>query len=145
METCPVCGGSLSSHDAKCPACGFRLAGATQEFKPITLEADVSVQPQAERRIATMTVVRGPQNLSTTYTLDRPEMYIGRSPKCDIFLNDMTVSRDHAVLLVHDEQVIIRDDDSFNGVWINNSNVGEASLRDGDIVQIGAFCLQFSM
>lgn len=37
----------------------------------------------------------------------------------------------------------ISDADSFNGLWVNNLNVKDADLRDGDIVQIGTFCLMY--
>jgi pSer/pThr/pTyr-binding forkhead associated (FHA) protein len=69
---------------------------------------------------------------------------VGRSPQCDIFLNDMTVSREHATIRPEAGEFVIKDSNSFNGIWINNQNVEEAVLEEGDIVQIGAFCLLFN-
>ena len=37
----------------------------------------------------------------------------------------------------------IVDADSFNGLWVNNLNMKEAVLNDGDVVQIGTFCLLY--
>ena len=144
MDRCPVCNGPLESTDAVCPACGFKLSGATHEFQPISIGADGKPQaPLAQRSPRTLTVVRGPGQIDTVYTLERREMTVGRSPQCDIFLNDMTVSHDHATLQPVGEDFAICDAESFNGVWINNENVSQAVLADGDLVQIGAFVLEY--
>uniref|UniRef100_UPI002633FBB3 FHA domain-containing protein n=1 Tax=uncultured Ellagibacter sp. TaxID=2137580 RepID=UPI002633FBB3 len=63
--------------------------------------------------------------------------------QCDIFLNDMTVSRSHAVVEPTGDGCTITDDSSFNGVWVNNDNVEARELHEGDVVQIGAFCLVY--
>ncbi|ANE22685.1 hypothetical protein AAY81_05655 [Denitrobacterium detoxificans] len=150
METCPVCNGPVSPQDAACPSCGFKLTGSTQKFQPINLNDDAPRDKQAaEAKVAaqpsaSFTVVRGPQQIDTKYSLEARELTIGRSPKCDIFLNDMTVSRHHAVVMPVGDRFAIRDEDSFNGVWINNENVTQRVLEKDDIVQIGAFCLLYS-
>lgn len=91
-----------------------------------------------------LTVVRGPQT-GVAFVLEPRVLVVGRDPKCDIFLNDMTVSRDHARIEPVGNSFQIIDDDSFNGVWINNENVHTALLHAGDFVQIGAFGLQVSV
>ena len=68
-------------------------------------------------------------------------MSVGRDPQCDIFLNDMTVSREHAEIEVTGEGCVIRDKNSFNGVWVNDRAVEACALKPGDVIQIGAFCL----
>ena len=144
MEKCPVCNGELRPDQAVCPACGFRILGSTQKFNPISLH-DENDQPEVapERKPGTLTVLRGPGEISTVYSLEEREMSIGRSPNCDIFLNDMTVSRSHAVIQTVGHDYAIRDDGSFNGIWINNENITQAILNDGDLVQIGAFVLLY--
>ena len=67
----------------------------------------------------------------------------GRSPQCDLFLNDMTVSREHASVEPADGGYVIRDANSFNGVWVNNESVETRRLVSGDVIQIGAFCLVY--
>lgn len=145
-DRCPVCNGPITPQDAACPACGFKLLGSTQEFKPLTLDAQGQpvVQPQAKAaQTASLTVIRGPQ-IDTCYKLDDKMLTVGRSPQCDIFLNDMTVSREHATIQPRNGEFVIKDSQSFNGIWINNQNVDEAVLEEGDIVQIGAFCLLYN-
>lgn len=144
-DKCPVCGNPITPQDTACPACGFKLLGSTQKFQPINymtgepLNKPVSKLPLT----ATMTVVRGPQ-VGTCYKLDDKQLTVGRSPQCDIFLNDMTVSREHAMIMPKDGQFFIKDTGSYNGVWINNESVEEAPLKDNDVVQIGAFLLTYN-
>jgi hypothetical protein len=67
---------------------------------------------------------------------------IGRSSACDIRLDDLTVSRRHA-LLVHSAggEVRVLDDRSTNGVELNGSRVEWGTLADGDELAIGRFRL----
>lgn len=142
-EKCPVCNSPLSPGERTCSACGFKLSGSTQRMQPIKFE-DEAPKAAIERPPlnASFIVVRG-EPINTYYELEQRTMTIGRAPSNDIFLNDMTVSSRHAETFVRDGQFHIRDTGSFNGVWINNRNVDEAVLHDGDIVQIGTFCLLF--
>jgi hypothetical protein len=143
-EVCPVCAHEVNSNDAVCPTCGFKLLGATQAFRPLDVN-DTSATPAASspQRIATLSVVRGPQ-IGMEYTLNNIPLTIGRNPQCDIFLNDMTVSRLHARLEPQVDAYVLRDENSFNGVWVNNKNVEAHALRPGDLIQIGTFCLQYN-
>jgi hypothetical protein len=68
---------------------------------------------------------------------------IGRSPDCDIFLDDVTVSRNHAVLLKRGQAFVIEDQGSLNGTFVNRHRVDSAELEDGDEVQIGKYRLIF--
>jgi pSer/pThr/pTyr-binding forkhead associated (FHA) protein len=68
---------------------------------------------------------------------------IGRSPDCDIFLDDVTVSRKHAVLLQEDGRFTIEDLGSLNGTYVNRRRIESAPLEDGDEVQIGKYRLTF--
>lgn len=142
-ESCPVCGSTLPTNSAACPACGFKLQGSTQSFQPITLDEDVpAVEHEPAPSHATMRVVRGPQT-GVVFDLGDEPLSIGRNPQCGLFLNDMTVSRQHAELVPVNGGWVIKDCNSFNGVWINNKSIDEHALKPGDIVQIGAFCLQY--
>jgi hypothetical protein len=68
---------------------------------------------------------------------------IGRSPDCDVFLDDVTVSRNHAVLVDQDGQFTIEDQGSLNGTYVNRHRVESAELEDGDELQIGKYRLTF--
>ncbi len=142
-QTCPVCSRAVDQADTACPTCGFKLLGATQQFSPIGEGAAAAgrARPAPQRR-ARLRVVRGPQP-QVVFELEDRAMTIGRNPQCDIFLNDMTVSRSHAVIAPGALGYDVRDANSFNGLWVNNCSVEGATLRPGDTLQIGAFCLAY--
>jgi pSer/pThr/pTyr-binding forkhead associated (FHA) protein len=68
---------------------------------------------------------------------------IGRSPDCGIFLDDVTVSRKHAVLVKRDDGFFIEDQGSLNGTFVNRKRVESAQIDDGDELQIGKYRLTF--
>ena len=68
---------------------------------------------------------------------------IGRSPECDVFLDDVTVSRKHATLAREGDRVTIEDQGSLNGTFVNRRRVESAPLQDGDEIQIGKYRLTF--
>ncbi len=69
---------------------------------------------------------------------------IGRSPDCDVFLDDVTVSRKHAVLVEQDGDYLIEDQGSLNGTFVNRRRIEAATrLQSGDELQIGKYRLSF--
>lgn len=141
-QKCPICNNEIADDATECPHCGFKLFGSTQSFKPITLDSEEMQQETQPRRSAHLKIVRGPQT-GLDIDLQPGKLTVGRNPQCDIFLNDMTVSRHHAIIETTDRGVVIYDSNSYNGVWVNNNMEDACLLKSGDIVQIGAFCLQF--
>ena len=68
---------------------------------------------------------------------------IGRSPECDVFLDDVTVSRRHAELVREGEVFTIRDLGSLNGTFVNKRRIESAVLEDDDEVQVGKYRMTF--
>jgi hypothetical protein len=68
---------------------------------------------------------------------------IGRSPDCDVFLDDVTVSRNHAVLVERDGGFVVEDQGSLNGTFVNRRRIDSAPLQNGDELQIGKYRLTF--
>jgi len=68
---------------------------------------------------------------------------IGRSPDCDIFLDDVTVSRNHAVLIEQNGRYVVEDQGSLNGTFVNRRRIESASLDEGDELQIGKYRMTF--
>jgi hypothetical protein len=64
---------------------------------------------------------------------------LGRDPSCDIVLNDPKCSRRHAVIEAGPPGLglVIRDQGSANGVFVNERKVDRGPLREGDIVRLG--------
>ena len=66
---------------------------------------------------------------------------IGRLETKEIILDDVTVSRNHAFISVDDETVIITDEKSTNGIFVNGELTDESVLTSGSRIQIGKFNL----
>jgi pSer/pThr/pTyr-binding forkhead associated (FHA) protein len=72
------------------------------------------------------------------YTLYSERVLIGRGPSCQVVVMDPLVSREHAILRITPEQVLIEDLRSANGVYVNNVRIFERQqLYDGDRLLVG--------
>ncbi len=75
-----------------------------------------------------------------------PDMTIGRSRECSIFLEDLAVSRIHAkIRQVTDGIYELIDNNSATGTYVNGQPVRQHNLQAGDIIQIGSNHLTFRM
>ena len=80
---------------------------------------------------------------SQVFNLTGDQATIGRATDNDIVLNDFSVSRRHAYLRRENGVWILRDNQSTNGVRVNERPVPESPISDGDQVTIGTFRLLF--
>jgi len=79
------------------------------------------------------------------FDLPPGETILGRSPECQVTIDDPLVSREHAKILVNGETVVFRDLGSRNGSKVNGQALrGEVELRDGDRLRIGNQEIVFS-
>lgn len=121
----------------------FRGVGAPGEVDHVEsehgLDADDEATIEALRPgTALLVVMRGPNN-GARFLLDDAEVSSGRHPDSDIFLDDVTVSRRHAVFTRTETGYDVKDVGSLNGTYVNRRSVESASLRNGDEVQIGKY------
>jgi pSer/pThr/pTyr-binding forkhead associated (FHA) protein len=91
---------------------------------------------------ALLVVKRGP-NAGSRFFLDHATTTAGRHPNSDIFLDDVTVSRQHAQFRCVNAEFRVIDVGSLNGTYVNREPVDSAVLANGDEVQIGNFRLVF--
>jgi pSer/pThr/pTyr-binding forkhead associated (FHA) protein len=78
------------------------------------------------------------------FLLNVAQTSIGRTVTSEIFLDDVTVSRKHAVVERSDgSNYLVRDMGSLNGTYLNGEAVKESGLNSGDEIQIGKFKLTF--
>ena len=85
----------------------------------------------------------GGGRVGESFAVDRERMSIGRRPEAEVFLDDVTVSRDHALLIRRGEQWHLDDCGSLNGTYVNRSRIESQRLEEGDEVQIGKYKLTF--
>jgi pSer/pThr/pTyr-binding forkhead associated (FHA) protein len=142
MAQCPGCGAEVDANTNECPECGASLAEPTASFEPVDLPG-ADRKPAAPQGEGPVLVVRkGPQP-GERFFVDRDKLTIGRDPESDIFLNDMTVSRTHAVVECEADVVSVKDSGSLNGTYLNGEIVEAATLANGDVLQIGTFQMVF--
>jgi len=89
-----------------------------------------------------LVIIKGP-NVGDIFLIDKSIFTIGRSSESDIFLDDITVSRKHAVLEKINKDFRIKDLGSLNGCYINGKIVENFILKDGDRIQIGKYIFLF--
>ncbi|MFC6706897.1 FHA domain-containing protein [Flexivirga alba] len=91
---------------------------------------------------ALLLALRGP-NSGARFLLDDAEVSVGRHPSSDIFLDDVTVSRRHAVFRRTDAGYAVTDIGSLNGTYVNGELVDSHDLTTRDEVMVGKFRLVF--
>ena len=126
---------SFIGHEGTRP---FKLASSRgQELKLLkALDPDTSTMAKLD-----LSNLRGAIG---SYELRDSETTIGRSRECDIFLEDLAVSRLHATLrLLSDGSYEIEDRRSATGTFVNGLRITRYRLIEGDIVQIGSSQLTF--
>jgi hypothetical protein len=142
MKRCDRCGASYDDGLNACPRCGELSTDVTEAFAAVRgAERELSGELGAAE--GPLLVVRKGPDVGETFYLDRSSLTIGRDPESDIFLNDVTVSRHHAVLEVEGDAVTVKDAGSLNGTYVNDALVTEAELSSGDALQIGRFQMTF--
>lgn len=79
------------------------------------------------------------------YVINKPYLVIGRGTSCDIFFEDITVSRKHAILTCKNDVYYIKDNRSLNGVYINDRQLvnDKAIINENDTIGIGRFHMKF--
>lgn len=113
--------------------------GKTTIFRmPQTDETVPDLASQKRLTHPTLSITKGPQT-GASFVLETPEITIGRDPSNTVFLNDMTVSRHHAKILIGANAATIEDLNSLNGTWVDGAIVNSAQLQDGTTIQIGTF------
>ena len=135
-----------------CSKCGALLvkdsvgAETTMSWAPEEGGGDDDATPALEEfgvQGPALVVRSGGGRAGETFQIDAERTIVGRSPDCEIFLDDVTVSRKHATILRRGDRVTIEDQSSLNGTFVNRRRVESAPLEDGDELQIGKYRLTF--
>jgi hypothetical protein len=150
---CPDCGFVNTDGANYCQRCGHFLgAGQTQEHsEPTTATYRVGETGElipidlddAAAHGPVLVIRAGGGRVGESFPLDGDRMTIGRRPDSDIFLDDVTVSRDHALLVRRGGDLYLDDLGSLNGSYVNRRRIESHRLEDGDELQIGKYKLTF--
>jgi pSer/pThr/pTyr-binding forkhead associated (FHA) protein len=146
---CPECGFVNPAGANYCQKCGAYLA---EEAAPgaTTAQYDLGETTEGEAVNSAQTPAEGPSLVIRTggragdsFTLDGDRFTVGRDTASDVFLDDVTVSRNHAVIVRRADGLHIDDLGSLNGSYVNRRRIESHYLVDGDELQIGKFKLTF--
>ena len=149
---CPECGFVVSEGANYCQRCGafvgvrdparddvttatYRV-GETGDIEPVEID-DVTAGGAA------LVIRSGGGRVGESFPLVGERMTIGRRPDADVFLDDVTVSRDHSVLVRRAESWFLDDSGSLNGTYVNRRRIDSHRLEDGDELQIGKYKLTY--
>jgi hypothetical protein len=149
---CPECGFVNPEGSNYCQKCGAYLARTEGGEDPttVTYRVDESGEYQSvdldeivDREGAVLVIRSGGGRSGESFTIDDDRMSIGRTPDASVFLDDVTVSRNHALLVRRRDGLYIDDLGSLNGTYVNRARIESHRLADGDEIQIGKFRLSF--
>ena len=149
---CTECGFANSDGANYCQRCGALLERAessggepvtatyriddTGELVPVEID-DVTARGPA------LVIRTGGGREGESFPVDGERMSIGRRPDSAVFLDDITVSRDHALLIHRGEAWYLDDCGSLNGTYVNRKRIDSQRLNEGDELQIGKYKLTF--
>jgi len=148
---CPQCGFVNAEGANYCQKCGAFLAEAakssgetteayqldeTGELRPVDIE-------QVIGEGATLAIRSGGGRTGEVFSVAGERMTIGRSPDAEVFLDDVTVSRNHALLVRRRDGLYVDDLGSLNGTYVNRRRIESHRLKNGDELQVGKYKLTY--
>jgi len=94
-------------------------------------------EPAVSERVVTL-VPEEAGGEPITFSIGTASKLVGRTVKEGVRIGDTRISRRHASFRVQGDAVLVCDEGSANGTWVNNQRVKEQAVKDGDIVRFGA-------
>jgi hypothetical protein len=151
---CPECGFLNGEGANYCQRCGSFLGAQTQVQQPESTTATyrvgetgelipVDVEDITTQGHAALVIRSGGNRVGESFPLEGDRMTVGRRPDSDVFLDDVTVSRDHALVVKRGGDFYLDDLGSLNGTYVNRRRIESHKLADGDELQIGKYKLTF--
>jgi pSer/pThr/pTyr-binding forkhead associated (FHA) protein len=150
-QHCPECGFINNAGANFCQKCGAHLpaddqegdqttltyrVGETGELTPVDIE-EVTAEGGA------VVIRSGGGRAGESFSIEGDRMTIGRSPDANVFLDDVTVSRNHALLVRRRDGLYIDDLGSLNGTYVNRRRIESHRLQNGDELQVGKYKLTY--
>jgi pSer/pThr/pTyr-binding forkhead associated (FHA) protein len=147
---CRRCGEILNANANFCWSCGAPQHDSKSPETAAVPVVSVPTQQHPEVQVASggvhgdELVVAAGAGAGARYTLTKETTTVGRHEHSSVLLDDVSVSRHHAVFTrTASGRITLRDLNSLNGTYVNGARVEETTLHSGDEVQIGKFKLVF--
>ena len=103
---------------------------------------DASPATDPRKLLPCLVVISG-KTLGKKYLLDQSRTLVGRGETVQIALEGKTVSRNHAEFYRKNNQTMVKDLRSKNGIYVNNIKVAGSALKDGDLIRVGDTVFKF--
>ena len=149
---CPECGFANAEGANYCQKCGAFLGDQTETKSGDTTEV-YQVDETGELRPvdldemthegATLVIRSGGGRAGEAFNLGAERNTIGRSPDAEVFLDDVTVSRNHALVVRRRDGCYVDDLGSLNGTYVNRRRIESHHLQNGDELQVGKYKLTY--
>jgi pSer/pThr/pTyr-binding forkhead associated (FHA) protein len=149
---CPECGFANAEGANYCQKCGAFLGDQTETKSGDTTEV-YQVDETGELRPvdldemthegATLVIRSGGGRAGEAFNLGAERNTIGRSPDAEVFLDDVTVSRNHALVVRRRDGFYVDDLGSLNGTYVNRRRIESHRLQNGDELQVGKYKLTY--
>ena len=144
---CNHCGHRNPPHSSFCSACGNVLDRSDEHTASLS-KTDSEGSPLRDPTTGLskeygVLVVRGGDQDGLRFALSDRLTSLGRSVENEISLDDITVSRRHAVLEHTRDGFTVHDNGSLNGTYVNGERITTALLGHGDELQVGKFHFLF--
>ena len=150
---CPECGTVNPEGANYCQKCGAYLGGpkdGDDELTTMTYTVDdtgemqpIDIDQVVEAEGAALVIRAGGGRAGESFSVTEDRVSIGRSPDAGVFLDDVTVSRNHALLVRRKDGFYIDDLGSLNGTYVNRRRIESHRLADGDEIQVGKYKLSY--
>lgn len=145
---CNRCGRRNAADRSTCFVCGAALDRADEDLTALHDVVVVEGVPEDDvihhRTGEPCLFVTGGPGAGSRFRLGGETTTLGRDPRNDVFLDDVTVSRRQAEIRSQNSRFVVHDVGSFNGTYLNGARIdAEALLSDGDELRIGRFKIVF--
>src|SRR4051795_12390878 len=150
---CPECGFANPEGANYCQKCGAYLGGPKEggdEPTTMTYRVDetgemqpVDIDEGVEESGAALVIRSGGGRAGESFSIAQERGPSGRRPHPRGLPDDVTVSRNHALLVRRRDGLYIDDLGSLNGTYVNRRRIESHRLADGDEIQVGKYKLGY--
>ena len=137
---CPSCGNSVPSDNMFCGRCGHNMGAAPAGAPPVAVAAPAPASPMARGRLV---LLQPDGSEGASIPLGDAPTPVGRATH-EVLAADLFLSPQHMSFFFRDGQLVVRDDNSINGLFFRLAPNVPVEVEHGDAYRFGQEYLQFN-